>query len=123
MNPGIPFESFESKTANPNYEDVFDIEPLELQKKMAKVKLIDVRQADEFVDDLGHIANAELIVLDTLPDKLSSIPKDQTVVFVCRSGGRSARATSFALMNGYSHVYNLKGGMILWNQLALPTQK
>jgi rhodanese-related sulfurtransferase len=123
MNPGNHFVSFESKTGNPHYEDVYDIEPQELQKKVNEVKLIDVRQPDEFVGELGHIAMAELMVLDTLPEKLKDIPKDQTVVFICRSGGRSARAAAFALMNGYSHVYNLRGGMLLWNELSLPTQK
>lgn len=123
MNPGNNFASFDSKTKNPHYEDVYDIEPQELQKKMTQVKLIDVRQADEYSGELGHIAAAELMVLDTLPDRLASIPKDQTVVFICRSGARSARATAFALMNGYSHVYNLQGGMLLWNQLAFPAVK
>jgi len=123
MNPENNFVGFESKTKNPNYEDVYDIEPQELQKKWNQVKMIDVRQKDEYVGELGHIPAAELVVLDTLPEQLKAIPKDQTVVFICRSGGRSARATAFALMNGYSHVYNLRGGMLLWNELALPTEK
>ena len=123
MNLESKYIGFESKSKNPQYEDVYDIEPQELLKKAASVKLIDVRQPDEFVGELGHIEASELMVLDTLPEKMSQIPKDQTVVFVCRSGGRSARAAAFALMNGYSHVYNLRGGMLLWNELALPTQK
>ena len=52
----------------------------------------------------------------------NEIPKDKTVVFVCRSGGRSARATAHALEHGYTNVYNLKGGMILWNELHLETE-
>lgn len=123
MNSETKFIGFDSKSKNPQYEDVYDIEPQELQKKASSVKLIDVRQPDEFVGELGHIADSELLVLDTLPDKMSQIPKDQTVVFICRSGGRSARAAAFALSNGYSHVYNLRGGMLLWNELALPTLK
>ena len=76
----------------------------------------------QFHGDLGHIPNAKLIVLNTIPNKLSEIPKDKTVVFVCRSGGRSARATAHALEHGYTDVYNLKGGMILWNELHLETE-
>lgn len=123
MNAETKFSDFESKSKNPQYEDVFDIEPQELLKKAKSVKLIDVRQPDEFVGELGHIASSELLVLDTLPDNMAKLPKDQTVVFICRSGGRSARAAAFALANGYCHVYNLRGGMLLWNELALPTQK
>jgi hydroxyacylglutathione hydrolase len=117
------FVQFESKTENPHYEGVFDISPEELAKKKSEVIMIDVRQPDEFTGELGHIPGAELLVLDTLPDHMSKISKDKTVVFVCRSGGRSARATAFALMNGYKEVYNMMGGMLMWNNLQLPTER
>ncbi|MGZ3768216.1 MAG: rhodanese-like domain-containing protein [Bdellovibrio sp.] len=117
------FVNFNTKSQNAQYEGVFDIAPAELQQVLSKVKLIDVRQPEEYVGELGHIPGSELIVLDTLPDHLSSIPKDQTVVFICRSGNRSARATAFALMNGFTQVYNLHGGMILWNNLLLPIER
>ncbi len=123
MNPGTKYIQFTSKTKNPHYEGVFDIGPQELKDKVNEVTLIDVRQLDEYTGELGHIANSELMVLDTLPDKLDKVPKDKTVVFVCRSGGRSARATAFALMNGFQSVFNLQGGMLLWNELQLPTKK
>lgn len=123
MNPGTKFIQFASKAENPHYEGVFDIGPQELKDKLNDVKLIDVRQPDEYTGELGHIPNAELMVLDTLPDKLGDLPKDKTVVFICRSGGRSARATAFALMNGFQSVFNLQGGMLLWNDLQLPTKK
>lgn len=120
---GFNFTEFQKKTENPHFDGVFDIDPLELQNKLNDVKLIDVRQPDEYTGELGHIANAELMVLDTLPEKLETLPRDQTVVFVCRSGARSARATAFAMMNGFQSVFNLQGGMIHWNQLNLPTEK
>jgi len=123
MNPEKNFMTFESKKENPNFHGVYDIEPQELNTKLNQVKLIDVRQPDEFIGELGHIPNAELVALGTLPEKIKNIPQDQTVVFVCKSGGRSAQATAFALMNGFSHVYNLRGGMMLWNQLSLPATK
>lgn len=114
---------FAQKFSNPQFEGVYDIDPSELHQKMKNVKLIDVRQPDEFTGELGHIPGAELIVLDTLPEHLDKIPQDQTVVFVCRSGGRSARAAAFAQQNGYPHVYNMRGGMLLWNELQFPTEK
>jgi rhodanese-related sulfurtransferase len=123
MNPGKQFMSFDSKSENPHFEGVFDIEPQELQEKLNNVKLIDVRQHSEYTGELGHIPAAELMVLDTLPEKIAHLPKDQTVVFICHSGGRSARATAFALMNGFESVFNLRGGMLLWNDLKLPINK
>lgn len=115
--------NFKTKTQNPQYEGVLDIAPAELQQLMSQVKMIDVRQPEEFVGELGHVPGSELIVLDTLPDHLSALPKDQTVVFICRSGNRSGKATAYALMNGFTHVYNMQGGMILWNNLLLPVER
>lgn len=114
--------SFDSKEENLHYEGVADIDPKELLKKKDQVVLIDVRQPDEYIGELGHIPGTELIVLDTIPDRIKELPKDKTIVFICRSGGRSARAAAFALSSGFEHVYNLKGGMILWNELHLPTE-
>ena len=114
---------FETKTENPHFEGVFDIAPSELQQKMNQVKMIDVRQPQEYTDELGHISGTELIPLGTLPNHLESLPKDQTIVFVCRSGGRSAQAAAYAAMNGFSDVYNMYGGMLAWNQLLLPVER
>jgi hydroxyacylglutathione hydrolase len=117
------FVQFNSKTENPHFETVMDIDPSELATLKENVKLIDVRQPEEYVGELGHIPGAELIVLNTLPEHLDKLPKDQTVVFVCLAGGRSAKAAAFAKMNGYEHVYNMQGGMQLWNHLQLPVER
>ena len=114
--------NFETREENLHYHGVFDIDPKELMKKKDQVCLVDVRQAEEFTGELGHIPGAQLMVLDTLANHLKELPKDKTIVFVCRSGGRSARATALALSEGLSNVYNLKGGMLLWNELHLPTE-
>lgn len=117
------FVQFASKIENPHFQGVFDIAPEELAQKKADVVMIDVRQPEEYVGELGHIEGSKLVVLNTIPDNLSEIPKDKTVVFVCRSGGRSAQATAFALMQGYKEVYNMLGGMIQWNNLQLPVER
>lgn len=113
---------FESRENNLNYEKVFDIDPHELYQKKDLVYLIDVRQSEEFHGDLGHIPNAKLIALDELEKRLAELPKNKTVVFVCRSGGRSARAAHLAIEHGFENVFNLKGGMILWNELHYNTE-
>lgn len=113
---------FESREENLHHHGVIDIDPKELARKKDQVCLIDVRQPEEFTGELGHIPGARLMVLDTLGERIQELPKDQTIVFVCRSGGRSARAASMALAAGLTNVYNLKGGMLLWNELHLPTE-
>ena len=113
---------FESREENLHFEGVFDIEPRELHEKLNQVVLVDVRQAEEYQGDLGHIPNSILIALDELPERIDQLPRNQTIVFVCRSGTRSARAASFAKEMGIDDVYNLKGGMILWNELKYATE-
>ncbi|MBX3020756.1 MAG: rhodanese-like domain-containing protein [Bdellovibrionales bacterium] len=110
---------FNSRQGNPDIAGVEDIDPKELFEKRSFVKIVDVRRPDEYTGELGHVGGAELIVLDTLPERLAELSKDDTVVFVCRSGARSARAAAFAKDNGFDHVFNMKGGMILWNELDL----
>ena len=117
------FVQLNSKIENPHFEGVFDVTPEEVSQKQDHLVLIDVRQPEEFVGELGHIPGTQLVVLNTLPHELAHIPKDKTVVFVCRSGGRSAQAAAFARMNGYTEVYNMLGGMMLWNNLNLPVER
>jgi rhodanese-related sulfurtransferase len=38
-------------------------------------------------------------------------------------GGRSSRAAEWALSEGFKSVYNLKGGMKLWQQLNMESAK
>lgn len=113
---------FQSKTPNPYFPGVYDISPQELLNVKEKVRLIDVRRPDEFDGELGHIPGAELITLDFIPQKIKDLPQDHPIVFICRSGGRSGQASAFALENGFTQVYNLKGGMLLWNELGLVTE-
>lgn len=107
---------FSSKTPNPELPTVFDISPQELRNKKSQVKIIDVRRPDEWVGEFGHIPEAELITLNSIPTKIKDLPTDKTIVFVCRSGGRSAQATAFALENGIQSAFNMRGGMIEWTK-------
>lgn len=91
---------------------------------MKNLRLIDVRRSDEFNNELGHIEGASLSTLETeLRNQLTAEDKNQEIVFVCRSGKRSAEATKIALNMGFSKVYNLQGGMIRWNELKLPVSR
>ena len=115
------FYEFKNPVPNPNFEGVSDVTPEEVNENTSKLFLVDVREEHEYVGELGHAAGAQLVVLSTIPEKLNSLPRDKTVVFICRSGGRSAQATAFAQQEGFTNVYNMRGGMLLWNQLSLPT--
>ncbi|TVQ77471.1 MAG: rhodanese-like domain-containing protein [Bradymonadales bacterium] len=97
---------------------------MDLKEKLLEVELIDVRQPDELTGELGHIPGARRVTLQTELEKfLPSQDAEKTFVFICRSGGRSSRATEMALSAGLKHSFNLMGGMIRWNALDLPVSK
>jgi SulP family sulfate permease len=79
--------------------------------------VIDVREAREF--RRGHIAQAQLIPLHQLFSDISQIPKDRPVVFVCRSGRRSTRATYALINQGFVNVRMMYGGMLAWEAAGL----
>ena len=114
---------FKSKVKNPHFENVYDISPQEVFENAQHLTLVDVREVAEYSAELGHIESATFVILHTLPEKLASIPTDKPIVFVCRSGGRSAQASAFAHQKGIRNTYNMQGGMQLWNQNKLPVKK
>ena len=84
------------------------------------VILLDVREDDEF--KAGHIPGAEWIPLGQLSSRLDELPKDKTIVAVCRSGNRSAQATELLRQNGFD-AHNMQGGMNSWVQAGFDVEK
>jgi rhodanese-related sulfurtransferase len=81
--------------------------------------LLDVRQPDEW--EAGHIAGAQHIPLGQLRERLAEVPKDRTVLAVCRHGNRSEAATRGLRTLGYT-VENLEGGVTAWKRAGLPLE-
>ena len=116
------FISFSNTEIKPNLDEVHDVFPEEVNEKKGQITVVDVRTPEEYTGELGHIPGSRLIPLDTLMDHIQDLKQHQTLVFVCRSGGRSAKATAIAMEQGFGSVYNMKGGMLLWNQMSLETE-
>lgn len=85
-----------------------------------RLRLVDVRQPDEYSGPLSHIEGAELVPLDTLPAAVEGWDRSVPVVVVCRSGGRSGKAARIMEDMGFGNVASLAGGMVRWNELGLP---
>ncbi len=79
--------------------------------------LLDVRADAEW--RAGHAPRARHIPLSRLPARLSDLPPGRTVITVCRSGHRSARAAALLARDG-REVVNLSGGMRAWARAGLP---
>ena len=117
------FYEFKQKLENPYFPEIFDVNPTEVSENADKLVLIDVREDHEYAGELGHIRSSKLVPMGSIPEQLESLPRDRTIVFVCRSGGRSAKVSAYAKQQGFDQVYNMLGGMIKWNELSLPVEK
>ncbi len=89
----------------------------ELKKEIATQKnilILDVRERDEFTS--GHIQGAVNISVRELPNRVKELPQDKDVKIInyCASGIRSAYATMFLRVYGYSDVRSLVHGIREW---------
>lgn len=75
------------------------------------VTLLDVREPDEWA--AGHAPEAVHIPMGEVANRLGDLPEDSEVYVVCRSGGRSARVTTYLNQNGWD-AKNVEGGMQSW---------
>jgi rhodanese-related sulfurtransferase len=50
-----------------------------------------------------------------VPARLAELPRDKPLVVMCHSGGRSGRVAQYLQYNGFSNVFNLKGGIDAWS--------
>lgn len=82
-----------------------------LSNKGEKLNIIDVREPDEVA--AGKIPGAVNIPLGLVEYRMNELEKEKEYILVCRSGGRSGRATQFLESNGYN-VTNMAGGMLAW---------
>ena len=78
---------------------------------------LDVREPREW--RLGRIPGALHVPMNELPSRLSLLPRDHTIVAVCRSGNRSHVVTQALQREGY-RAANLEGGLKAWRRAGLP---
>ncbi len=76
----------------------------------------------------GNIARTDLsIPYDQIstPENLSQLPPDKNakIVLYCRSGRMSTIAAEALVSLGYTNIWELKGGMVEWEQAGYEIQK
>jgi len=88
------------------------------QGRAAAPLVVDVREPREF--KRGHIPNSQSAPLSGLLSNSFELPDDRSVVLVCRSGRRSARAAAYILQhNDYDNLQILQGGILAWETAGL----
>lgn len=76
-----------------------------------QLNIIDVRETDEVA--AGNILGVINIPLGLVEFRMHELDKSKEYIMVCRSGGRSGRASQILESHGY-RVINMKGGMLSW---------
>lgn len=81
--------------------------------------ILDVRTPEEYDGPLGHIEGSHLIPVPELAQRLGELTdvKEGPIFVICRSGGRSLRATRILLEAGFQ-ANNVAGGMQAWDKLV-----
>lgn len=85
--------------------------------------MLDVREDSEYKD--GHILDSKHIPLGKLEERLDELEmyRQKPIIVSCRSGHRSASACAKLRKKGFENLYNLKGGVMAWQNAGLPLQK
>jgi len=99
------------------------ISALELQQRLQQpgieLILLDVREPHEYQH--CHIENSQLMPMQSVPQQLDRLPRDQEIVTICHHGMRSQQVAQFLLQQGYDKVINLQGGVDAWAIEVDPT--
>ncbi len=109
--------------ARPNPAGYLDVSVPDVTLPAQGYRIIDVREGHEFTGELGHIAGATLVPLAGVLANAIAWNKDEPLLLVCKSGGRSGNAAQALTRMGFSKAMNLVGGMLAWNSAGRPVEK
>ncbi len=87
------------------------------------IQLVDVRTKEEFIT--SHLKGAQNICVtdDDFDEKVKTLDKNKPVYVYCKKGGRSANAAKKLKKMGFTKVYDMKGGILSWEEKKLKTEK
>jgi sulfur dioxygenase len=120
----------DDKTRFPDLAELNSVRQLTSQDAFAMMAaehplLLDVREPAEYDGPLGHIAGSVLIPLRELGARMGELEphRERTIIAVCRSGVRSTTAAAMLCGMGFERVFNLRDGMVEWNDRRLPVER
>lgn len=103
------------KVDNPNAPTLGEMSVQELKALLDAgevFELIDVRTPKEF--ETARISNAALLD-EAAYQRLSELPKQTKIVFVCHHGPRGVNAAQQFIGQGFTNVHNVTGGLDAWS--------
>ena len=88
------------------------------------IHVLDVRSADEYTGEYGHIADSRNIPVEDLGKRWQELSDyiEEPVAIVCRTDRRSVRAARILARQGFADVHIVRGGMVGWNDKHFPVE-
>ena len=82
--------------------------------------VLDVRTPAEYAS--GHLAKAKNIDIEAsdFANRIAGLDKNATYAVYCRSGNRSGTTLEQMTAAGFTHVYDLAGGIGAWQNMGGP---
>ncbi|MDT8281561.1 MAG: VTT domain-containing protein [Gammaproteobacteria bacterium] len=101
---------------------IIDIAELKRRIDNRDTLVLDVRTAEDFVGEQGHIDSAVNIAVEELQDRMNELIEyiERPVAIVCRTDKRSAKAALLLTEEGFHDVHVVRGGMTKWIEANLP---
>lgn len=89
------------------------------------ILLLDVRTAEDYAGEQGHIAGSTLLPLEELEQRIDEIDDyyEKTVVTICRTDRKSSKAALILAEKGFADVHVAKMGMTDWIKNEYPVEK
>ncbi|OOZ38462.1 sulfurtransferase [Solemya pervernicosa gill symbiont] len=86
--------------------------------------LLDVRSAEDYIGEQGHVAGSLLIPLEQLKQRLDELSdyQERRVVTICRTDRKSAKAARILVEKGFADVHVAKMGMTDWLKCGYPVE-
>jgi rhodanese-related sulfurtransferase len=79
----------------------------------ADVVLLDVREPVEI--EIANVPQAVHIPMRDVPARLAEFNRETPIVVMCHTGRRSYMVAQYLVGNGFSQVFNLRGGIDAWS--------
>lgn len=89
------------------------------------ILLLDVRTPEDYDGEQGHIAGSTLVPLEQLEQRIDEISdyNEKTVVTICRTDRKSAKAAQILAEKGFADVHVARMGMTDWINNRYPVEK
>ena len=107
----------------PEYDKIIDTNTASKIHSNDEGIIIDVRSTNEYTH--RHIKNAISIPVDEIRSRITELPSDKKIIFVCNSGNKTCtKAYQIVSDTGFdsNKLYKIDGGTNRWIQDGYPVE-